>query len=211
MNTAKYILNSPHFFWIALALPSVGMVDAALGGAKLDLLLHPTGEWAAGLMVAAMLLTPLRRILPKAAWLIWLRRRRRHLGVAAFGYATLHTAYYLIHLGGFTAVAADLAKLGVWCGWVAFLVFMPLALTSNDRSVRCLGRTWRPMQRLTYVAAFAVLAHWIFGPKEYAAAFMYFAPFAILQGYRIWRDAAKALAATAPPSTSPRTTGSIPA
>ncbi len=130
MTSLKAFPNSPLFFWALLALPSVGMINGALSGRDLESLLHPTGEFAARFMILAMMLTPLRMMFPGAAWVRWLMARRRYLGVAAFGYAALHTLYYVIDLGTFDAVVADFTKLGIWTGWVAFLIFVPLALTS---------------------------------------------------------------------------------
>lgn len=61
----KRLLNTPYAFWAILALPSFAMINAALSGADLEELLHPTGEFAARLMILAMLLTPLQLLLPK--------------------------------------------------------------------------------------------------------------------------------------------------
>lgn len=180
--------NHPWTFWLILALPSFGMISGALNGNDLHRLLHPTGEFAARFMIIAMMLTPLRMIFPRAAWLHWLMRRRRHLGVAAFGYAVLHTLYYVIDLGSLSAVAADFAKLGIWTGWLAFVIFVPLALTSNAFSVKALGTYWKPLQRLTYVAAVATLAHWIFIEMEPGPALVHFLPLAGLEIYRIYRN-----------------------
>jgi len=180
--------NHPWTFWLILALPSFGMIAGALNGNDLHRLLHPTGEFAARFMIIAMMLTPLRMIFPKAGWLHWLMRRRRHLGVAAFGYAALHTLYYVVDLGSLSAVAADFAKLGIWTGWVAFVIFVPLALTSNALSVRALGRFWKPLQRMTYVAAVATLAHWVLVEMEPGPALVHFLPLAGLEIYRIYRN-----------------------
>lgn len=184
----KSIWNSPYTFWALLALPSIGMIASALGGDNLEGLLHPTGEFAARFMIIAMMLTPLKMLFPKSGVIQWLMRRRRFLGVAAFSYAALHTLYYVIDLGSMSAVLREFTELGIWTGWLAFLIFVPLALTSNDWSVRAMGASWKNLQRFTYVAAIATLAHWIFLEYEMGAALVHFAPLAALEAYRIWRN-----------------------
>lgn len=186
MAAIRTIVNAPVFFWAVLALPSIGMIAGAFGGDSLEPLLHPTGEFAARFMIIALMLTPLRLLFPKARWIAWLVKRRRYLGVAAFGYAALHTLYYLIDLGSLSAVLADAVKLGIWTGWVAFLIFVPLAVTSNSFSVRALGPGWKTLQRLVYVAAVATLLHWIFIHNNIGPALVHFLPLAALEAYRVW-------------------------
>tara|TARA_R110001599_G_scaffold183562_1_gene376838 strand:+ start:1771 stop:2382 length:612 start_codon:yes stop_codon:yes gene_type:complete len=189
MNTLRALLNSPYAFWAILALPSVGMINGALSGGDLEPLLHPTGEFAARFMIIAMMLTPLRMLFPKSNAVLWLMRRRRYFGVAAFGYAALHTLYYVIDLGSLSAVVADIAKFGIWTGWVAFVIFVPMAVTSNNASIRRLGRSWKMLQRFVYPAAVATLLHWIFIHNNIGPALVHFVPLAALEIYRIWKTA----------------------
>ncbi len=184
----KNIWNSPYTFWALIALPSLGMLAGAFSEEGLHELLHPTGEFAARFMIIAMMLTPLKMLFPKSGAIQWLMRRRRYLGVAAFGYAALHTLYYVLDLGSMSAILREFTELGIWTGWLAFLIFVPLALTSNNWSVKTMGSGWKTLQRFTYVAAVATLAHWIFLEYELGAALVHFAPLAALEGYRIWRN-----------------------
>ncbi|MEX3006986.1 sulfite oxidase heme-binding subunit YedZ [Hoeflea sp. TYP-13] len=186
MKALKAVFNSPYFFWALLALPSIGMIPAAFNGNDLEPLLHPTGEFSARFMILAMMLTPLRMLFPGAGWINWLMKRRRYLGVAAFGYAVLHTLYYLIDLGSLSAVLADAVKLGIWTGWLAFVIFVPMAATSNDLSVRAMGRKWKTLQRFGYAAVVATLLHWIFVHNNLGPALVHFVPLAALEAYRVW-------------------------
>eukprot|EP00903_Cladosiphon_okamuranus_P001748 g1746.t1 len=163
------ILKSRYFLWALLALPSVPMMAALAGGSIPDdgrsvaeALLHPTGEFAARFMIIAMIISPFRLVFPKSKFWFWMSRNRRYFGVAAFAYAVLHTVLYLVDMGSLSAVLGEFWSLGIWTGWLAFFIFLPLGLTSNDVSVRALGRFWRPLQRSVYVAAVATLLHWIF-------------------------------------------------
>ena len=195
MSAFKSFLNSPYFFWGVLALPSVPLTAGlAQGSMPYGELMHVSGEFSARFMIVALMITPLIVMFPGHRWPRWLLARRRYLGVAAFGYAALHTLAYLLEVGVLSAVVSDVAKLGIWTAWIAFVVFIPLALTSNDASVRALGGSWKTLQRLVYVAALFTLAHWMFIHNSFGGALVHFAPLAILEAYRIWKRAAPARA-----------------
>ena len=198
MDVLKRFLNSPYSFWALLALPSLGILSGYLGGdASAHRLLHPTGEFAARFMILAMVITPLRLLFPNHRWPLWLLKRRRYLGVAAFGYALLHTAFYLIDKGSLSAVLGDVLELSIWTGWLAFLIFVPLAMTSNDWAVKRLKRAWKSLQRWVYGAAALTLAHWIFLEYEVGAALVHFLPLAGLELYRIIQNHRTSTAAAA--------------
>ena len=173
--------------WTLFALPSLAMVTALVnGGVSPERLLHPSGEFATRFMIIAMMATPLRLLFGGRPWTLWLVRNRRYFGVAAFLYAMFHTGLYIIDIGALQAILDEFFTLGIWTGWLATFIFLPLGLTSNDYSVRRLGRTWKTLQRTTYIAAVATLAHWIFVHNDLGPALVHFAPLALLQAYRIW-------------------------
>lgn len=200
MNLTLTILNSRYFFWMILALPSLPMVASLAaseaGQTVVKELLHPTGEFAARFMIIAMVLTPLRMMFPQASAIRWLLKRRRYIGVAAFAYAALHTALYIVDLGSLQAILGDFLAFGIWTGWLAMFIFIPLAVTSNDWSVRRLGRQWKPLQRTVYVAAVATLLHWIFVHNDFVPALVHFVPLAALEAYRIWHNTSRTRLAT---------------
>lgn len=185
------LLNSKPFFWILLALPAIPMTVALFGAAPADgrttaeALLHPTGEFAARFMIIAMAITPLRLMFPSARWPMWLMRRRRYLGVAAFCYALAHTVFYVVDMGTLKAMLSELPALGIWTGWLAFAIFIPLAMTSNDAAQRFLASAWKSLQRLVYPAAVLTLVHWIFVHNNLGPALVHFVPLALLESYRI--------------------------
>lgn len=182
--------KTPHFLWAILCLPAIPMtIGVASGGPDaFHELLHPTGEFAARFMIIAMMATPLKMALPGWRGPRWLVRNRRYFGVAAFAYALAHTTFYLVDVG--IAGAVDEAtKLAIWTGWIAFLVFIPLAITSNDKSVRAMGPAWKRLQRWVYGAAVLTLVHWAalhdwggIGP-----ALVHFGPLAVLSVWRLSR------------------------
>lgn len=183
----KSVLNSPYVFWLLLALPSIPMTMSLTSGGAVESLLHPTGEFAARFMIIAMIISPLRLLFPKNRFWMWMLRRRRYLGVAAFCYALVHTVLYIVDMGTLASVLGEALLLGIWTGWLAMFVFVPLAITSNDWSVKLLGRNWKRLQQTVYIAAIATLLHWIFVHNNVGPALVHFVPLATLELYRIWK------------------------
>jgi sulfoxide reductase heme-binding subunit YedZ len=111
------------------------------------------------------------------------------LGVASFGYALLHTLFYMLDAGSLSEMVSQLTQLDIWTGWLALLIMAPLALTSNDAAVRKLGRRWKTLQRWAYAAAILGLLHALSlnnweDPWE---PLIVTAPLLVLQGLRIKR------------------------
>lgn len=191
--SVRRIIDSHYFLWTLLLLPSLPMIAALLassippdGKPVTEALLHPTGELAARLMIVAMALTPLRILFPYSRFLAWTIKRRRYLGVAAFSYALAHAALYVVDMGTLRAMLDELGAPGIWTGWLAFFILLPLAMTSNSASVRALGRSWKVLQRFIYPAAIATLIHWVYVHNNSAAALLHFLPLVALEGYRVW-------------------------
>jgi methionine sulfoxide reductase heme-binding subunit len=183
----RFILNKKQVFWLLLAIPALLMLLRFYSGDVLAMdMLHPTGEWSARLMIIAMMLSPLVSLLGPKPWLGWLVQRRRALGVAAFAYAVLHLIFYVIDMGNLDDMLAEFWALGIWTGWAAMLLFVPLAMTSNDASMRRLKAGWKRLQRLVYPAAVLVLVHWIFIHNNLGPALVHFIPLALLVAARFF-------------------------
>jgi sulfoxide reductase heme-binding subunit YedZ len=199
MTRLRALLDSPAAFWLLLSLPALPML-AALGGDDprvLHHLTHPSGEWAARFLILALMMGPLVMLRPRWTALRWLIRRRRWVGVAAFGYAAAHLALYLADKGAAAFSAQELGKATILMGWAGFLIMAPLAATSWDGAVRRLGRVWKPMQRAAYAVAALVLLHWALSKHGLAPALVHFAPLAALTLWRLRRWALRAAAAKA--------------
>lgn len=173
--------------WAALAVPAV--VTAAGFAVQSDMLLadllHPTGEWSARLMILALMFAPLALLFPNSRIIQWLVRHRRSFGVGAFCYALLHLVIYLVDMGTIELILAEIGALGIWTGWVAFVLMLPLALTSNARAMEALGGAWKRLQRLAYPAALFTLIHWMFIHDGLIPAIVNFVPLILLQLARI--------------------------
>jgi sulfoxide reductase heme-binding subunit YedZ len=190
MTRLRPVLNSPYLLWFLLSLPAAGILwQAATADSARVLhgLLHPTGEWAARLLIVSLMATPLTYLFRGRPWTRWLVKSRRYLGVAAFGYAALHTAFYL-WTEPLSRVLEEATNLDMATGWLAFLIFLPLAATSFDAAVRRLGTWWKPLQRWAYAAAVATLIHWaaLHGWRNPMPALVQFAPLALLEAHRVW-------------------------
>lgn len=182
---------SPYGLWALLALPPLWWTYEALTSTNpriVHILVHPTGEWAARLLIVTLLASPLLLLFKGWRGPQWLKKNRRYLGVASFGYALLHTVFYLADKGSLTRILGDLDKTWIWTGWVAFAIFVPLAVTSFDSAQRALGRHWKTLQRATWVAAVFTLVHWaaLHHWEHPTAALVHFGPLALLEIYRIW-------------------------
>ena len=175
--------------WAALAVPAVLYVVRATGmtAEHLEELLLPSGEMSARLLIVALAVTPLAMLLPNSGFIRWLRRQRRAIGLAAFGYGVLHLVFYLIAMGTLDAVLTELSATGIWTGWLALALLVPLALTSSNAAMRALGRNWKRVQRLAYPAALLTLAHWLTIHDGFIVALAHFAPLVILELIRILR------------------------
>lgn len=182
------VLNSKPLFWALLAIPAFHILYRFYGEGLLpDELVGPSGTWSARLIIVALMLTPLSLLLPRARAVGWLVRRRRALGVAAFCYALLHLAFYIAEMEILEDMLAEIGLPGIWTGWAAFLLMLPLALTSNDASVRLLKRGWKRLHRLAYPAALLMLAHWIIVHNALIEALLQIAPLALLEAWRLVR------------------------
>jgi sulfoxide reductase heme-binding subunit YedZ len=135
-------------------------VSDQLGADPLRTLEQTLGLWALRFLIAALAVTPLRRLGGPN-----LIRYRRALGLLAFYYAALHLTTYLVLDQGLdlAAIWADIVKRPyITIGMLAFVLLVPLAVTSNGPMIRRLGSAaWQRLHRLVYVAAIAGALHFI--------------------------------------------------
>ncbi len=82
---------------------------------------------------------------------------------------------------------ADAVEPGLFAGWLAFVVFVPLAVTSNDRSVRWLRHQWKRIHRWVYAAALLTFAHWLLVAFDIVPGLIHLFVLGALEGYRMWK------------------------
>jgi methionine sulfoxide reductase heme-binding subunit len=182
----RTILNNRLFFWALLVIPAAFiLLSLVRGQAEMMDVIAPSGEWSARFMIVAMMIGPLSDLVGPNAATRWLIARRRALGVAAFCYATAHLIFYMIDMGAVDEIFNELLLPGIWTGWAAMALMLPLALSSNNASMRLLKAGWKKLQRLVYPAAVLTLLHWALVHNSAAESILYFAPLLALHLARI--------------------------
>jgi len=191
MNIIKTIFSSKYFLWVIFTILGFSYLIELITGypfgrSMYKEMMHGTGEMAARLVVIALMISPLKLILPNSRFIQWLARQRRTFGVAAFSFASLHLLSYLL-FKSFPSILNDFNEVRIWAGWLAFIIFIPLAVTSNNFSVSKLGgRAWQKLHRLVYIAAIAVAIHWLLENDGLGPTIVHFTPLALLEAYRIY-------------------------
>lgn len=175
-------------FFLALvpaALLIRGMVTGTLGVNPAETIQLETGRWALKFLLLSLAVTPLRRI---TGWNIVIQYRRM-LGLFAFFYATLHLlSYWSFDLAfAIRDFAADVVKRPfIALGFAAFVLLVPLAITSTKGSIRRLGRRWTSLHRLVYVSAILAVLHFIWKVKVLTGDPVWYAgALALLLGFRL--------------------------
>jgi sulfoxide reductase heme-binding subunit YedZ len=180
---AVYVVGFVPAVWTFYA----GVMDQ-LGADPMRTLEQTLGLWALRFLVATLAITPLRQLFG-----INLLRYRRAVGLLAFYYAALHLLTYLVLDQGLdvAAIWADIVKRPyITIGMATFVVLVPLAVTSNNASIRRLGgQAWARLHRLVYPAAIGAVLHFILVVKAWPPEpLVYGAIVAVLLGYRLVRS-----------------------
>ncbi len=176
---------------LLLLLPFLHLLRISRTGAlaldpdPVNYITHLTGNLALWILIGSLAITPLRRLSPRLAWIV---RLRRLIGLYAFFYATLHLATYVFLFSGFDLPGAlTAARHGhsgefltqwhqVWptiwddlrkrrfiqIGLLAWIILLALAVTSPARVLRAMGgKNWQRLHRLVYLAAIASVVHYL--------------------------------------------------
>jgi sulfoxide reductase heme-binding subunit YedZ len=164
-------------------------IDAAgdgLGANPVETVTHATGSWALRFLLLCLAVTPLRRA---TGWRT-LSLERRTLGLFSFGYAALHLATYVT-----LDLELDFGHLGedvlerpyITVGFATFCILLALASTSTRAAARVLGRRWKQLHRLVYVAGVGAVVHFLWLVKaDLREPLAYGAVLAALLGVRLW-------------------------
>jgi methionine sulfoxide reductase heme-binding subunit len=196
MDALRPLINSHWTFRLLIAIPAIVMLTryfTTIGG--VGHLLQSSGEWAARMLILALAVTPIRLMLKNQHWFqpwsMWMLKRRRDLGLAAFLYGLLHLTAYLIRQSSINVILYEMQFIEYILGWAALASMLILAVISNDRAVHVLGTAWKKVQRLAYVAAICVFLHWLWIKLDDVPALVHFAPLAVLEAYRLWYNFAR--------------------
>lgn len=153
--------------------------------------IHQTGQWSAGLLIAALAITPLRKILKPKSRILSVLKFRRAIGVASFLYAALHTAFYLERKWGADLIIKEGLEPSLATGWLALAMFSVLAMTSNDASVRIMRRGWKRLHQSIYAATFLTFLHWWLATFDPTTAYVFAGILVTVQLLRLRRSTSR--------------------
>ena len=137
-----------------------GTLENDLGANPLERVTDVTGQWGLRFLLATLAVSPLRRL---TGW-TWLVRFRRMLGLFVFFYVSLHflTWVWLDQALSWGNIVADIVKRPyVTVGFTAWLLLLPLAMTSTRGMMRRLGRNWQRLHRVIYAIGVLGVLHYL--------------------------------------------------
>lgn len=146
---------------------------------------HTLGLWALRFLILTLLVTPIRDLTGTS-----LLRYRRALGLLAFYYVLMHFTVYMVLDQGLniSSVIADIIKRPfITIGMISLALLIPLALTSNNWSIRKLGKRWVRLHKLVYVVIAGGAVHFLMSVKSWPAEPIIYA--AIVTTLLLWRVA----------------------
>ncbi|MBW3571420.1 MAG: sulfoxide reductase heme-binding subunit YedZ [Gemmatimonadetes bacterium] len=169
---------------VPLILLVAGAFTGGLGADPIEYVTLRTGFAALLLLMCTLAVSPLRRL---TGW-NWLAPARRTLGLCAFLYVCLHLSTYLVDQGfAWTYIVEDVVERPyVTVGFTAFLLLVPLAVTSTKGWIRRMGKRWQKLHRMVYLAAGLGVLHFIWLVKsDLREPLIFAAVFALLMALRI--------------------------
>ena len=135
-----------------------------LGPEPVDRIINHFGEWTLIFILLTLSMTPLRKLTKSLEWI----KFRRMLGLFAFFYASIHMFSYvgLDYRFDFEPLINDvLKKKFIFIGFSAWLLLIPLAITSSDKMIRLLKQNWKKLHSLIYVISIFGVLHFIWLSK----------------------------------------------
>ena len=191
LKPVLFVLCALPIAW--LLARAFGLGGLGLGANPIDELMDRLGEWGLRLLLATLCVTPLAVTLRKP----WLMGLRRMLGLFAFTYLALHFLTWLVldQWIDLPAIAADVVKRPyITAGFTAFVLLVPLAVTSTRGWMRRLGARWHRLHRLIYPAAVLGCTHFWWQVKaDWREPAVYAALLAGLLGWRLLRARRRAV------------------
>ena len=135
-----------------------------LGAEPVKKIMNHFGEWTLIFICLTLTMSPLKRITNLGFWI----KFRRMLGLFVFFYATIHLLTYvgLDYRFDWEPIINDvLKKKYIFIGFSAWILLIPLAITSSQKMIKILGRNWKNLHRLVYVIAIFGSLHYIWLSK----------------------------------------------
>jgi len=150
--------------WPILSI-GIDIFQNNLGANPVEFIERHFGKWTLIFLCLTLSMTPLRRITKINQWIL----HRRMLGLFVFFYASIHLICYigLDYQFAWIDIKNDIIKHRyVLVGFLAWLLLLPLAITSSDKMIRKLRKNWKLLHRLIYVIAILGVLHFIWLVKK---------------------------------------------
>ena len=165
--------------WPLLSI-SINIFQDSLGANPVEFIERHFGKWTLIFLCLTLSMTPLRKITNVSQWILY----RRMLGLFVFFYASIHLLCYigLDYHFAWIDIKNDIIKHRyVLVGFLAWVLLLPLAITSSDKMIRKLKMKWKLLHRLIYVIAILGVLHFIWlVKKDITEPLIYFAIVSIL-------------------------------
>jgi len=175
---------------VPLGLLVANVLSGSLGPNPVETLTDQTGTLAIRFLLIGLALTPLRHLLGNT----WPIRLRRMLGLFASFYLLLHIIVYAVldrELDVALVVEDLVERPYVMAGFVAFLILLPLTLTSTKALQRRLKQRWLALHRWVYVACTAAVVHYVLLARgDRIEPYVYLAILGMLLAWRLQRTLA---------------------
>ena len=157
-----------------------------LGANPIEFIEHSTGTWALVFLLVSLSMTPIRLLTGR----VWVIQLRRILGLFMFFYSSLHlfTYIWLDFAFFWDEIIIDVTKHPrILVGLAAFLLTIPLAITSNTFMIKKLKTNWKKLHQLVYlIAILGVVHYWMLVKKDLTEPIYYAAALALLLGIRVF-------------------------
>lgn len=159
------ILNSITLLYGVMLYPAIPLIWGFFDpGGYYPQLMFDSGMWGIYFLIITIAVTPTLLLInrigiakPVGRWLL---KRRRHFGLATAIYAGIHMLHYLLDADDLATILAEMLEFKISIGWVAMIIMILLAATSNAASIRKLGRRWKTLHNWIYPAAALTFLHW---------------------------------------------------
>ena len=176
--------------WLLALIPISRIVwlgfNDDLGANPVEFIEHSTGTWALVFLLITLSITPIRLLTGQ----VWVIQLRRILGLFMFFYASLHMLTYIwLDFAFFWAeIIIDVTKHPrILVGLAAFLLTIPLAITSNTYMIKKLKTNWKKLHQLVYLIAILGVVHfWMLVKKDLTEPIYYALALALLLGIRVF-------------------------
>jgi sulfoxide reductase heme-binding subunit YedZ len=164
----------------------LGALNDGLGADPIEYILHTFGDWALRFLLLTLAMTPLRQVSGNTVCL----RFRRMIGLFAFFYASMHFLVWFVLDQSMIVelIIEDIVKRPyITVGFTAWLLLIPLAVTSTKSMIRRLGKRWKKLHQLIYLIVLLAILHFVWLVKaDLLEPVIYFLLYLSLMFYRYY-------------------------